>query len=213
MLLDYEEASDEERDRVYQKFNYFGLKFIYSGKRFELHERILKPELELFEGARIAELGFGEGYHLESYRDLDYRGFDTNFNMLSIASRNTRREGVFSLDLQFMAAGNIPLLDKSMDRLFSVCMLHEAEDMERELAEMNRVVVQNGKIVIVERMCAIEESARAIQRLKDETRFLPEWFSGKGYEVNEKRFKATYWGENLDGDLMFNFYLIAGRKK
>ncbi|MBS3075698.1 methyltransferase domain-containing protein [Candidatus Pacearchaeota archaeon] len=212
MLLDYEDASDEEKDRVHQRFHDFGVRFTNSGRRFELHEKLLKPELELFDGVRIAELGVGEGYHLGSYRDLDYRGFDTNYDMLLTAYKNAQRFGMPLLNLEHMLTGNIPLQDKSIDRLFSVCMLHEAEDTERELSEMHRVVVQNGKIVVVERMCVIEESARAIQRLKDENQFLPEWFSRNGYEINERRFRATYWGESLDNDLMFNFYLVSGKR-
>ncbi len=213
MLLDYEYASDEEKNRVHQRFHDFGVRFTNSGKKFELHERIIKPELELFDGAKIVELGVGEGYHLESYRDLDYRGFDTNFDMLLIAYKNAQKLGMPLLNLQDMLTGNIPLKDKSMDRLFSICMLHEAGDLERELSEMDRVVIQNGRIVIVERMCAIEELPEAIQRLKDENQFLPEWFSRNKYEISEKRFKATYWGELLEGEPLFNFFLISARQK
>lgn len=213
MLLDYEDASDEEKNRVHQRFHDFGVRFTNSGKKFELHEKLLKPELELFNGVRIAELGVGEGYHLESYTGLDYTGFDTNFNMLLIAYENAQRFGMPLLNLRHILAGNIPLKDKSIDRLFSICMLHEAGDLERELSEMDRVVVQNGRIVIVERMCVIEESPEAIQRLKDENQFLPEWFFRNKYEITEKRFRATYWGELLEGELLFNFYLVSARQK
>jgi len=212
MLLDYEDASEEEKDRVHQRFHDFGIRFTNSGKKFELHEKIIKPELELFNGAKIVESGVGEGYHLESYMDLDYRGFDTNFDMLSISRKNARRLGMPSLNLQFMIAGNLPLEDKSIDRLFSICTLHETKDIEKELSEMDRVINQNGKIVIVERMCVIEESAEAIQRLKDENQFLPEWFSRNRYRANEKRFQATYLGELLEGEPLFNFYLISAKR-
>jgi len=86
------------------------------------------------------------------------------------------------------------------------------DDIEAELREMDRVVHNNGQILIVERMCAISETPRAIKNLKLEPELLSGWFDREGYDVEKTQFKATYWGESLTEQPQFNFYLVSAYK-
>jgi len=53
MDLDYESAHPEQVQQVLQTVLSFDRSFRDSGKKYELHEKILKPKLELLDNAKI----------------------------------------------------------------------------------------------------------------------------------------------------------------
>ena len=83
---------------------------------------------------------------------------------------------------------------------------------EHELEEMDRVLKDDGRIVIVERLCTLSESPEAQDNLRREQTSLPKWFENKGYTIKEEGFLATYWGESLTDHPQFNYYLISAQK-
>ena len=212
MNLDYETTSPEELEEAVRGLHSLDQNFRMSGEKYELHKRVLKPKLEIFEGAKIVEIGVGDGFHLSSYKNLDYHGFDADFKILMEAMRNARAFKIPSTRIQCISPYEIPLEDKSVDRLFLICALHEVDNIDKILQEIDRLTKPSGIIAIIERMCAIEEIPKHITNLKKEPALLPLWFSNHGYATQDEMFRAFYWGESLTLPPQFNFYLFLARK-
>lgn len=212
MILDYENSSPQQIEKVETAFFTRGYEFCSSGKKYELHELVLKPEIGRLEGLRILEIGVEDGFHLGSYASLDYYGTDIDSSCLREARDRAQVHGLPSSRIVCRNDAHIPFGDNSMDCLFSVCTLHEVRDIQGELAEMDRVAKEHGKIIIVERMCAIGESPLAQANLKQEPNLVNQFFVRRGYIVRERAFKATYWGESLTEYPQFNFWMISAER-
>jgi len=128
------------------------------------------------------------------------------------AMKIARFFGIPSTRVQGIFPNEIPQDSGSVDRLFSICTFHEVEDIDKMLEEMDRIVTQQGIVAVVERMCAIEESQDHIRNLKAMPDLLPCWFSDHGYRAQETRFQASYWGESLSSQPLFNFYMLSAKK-
>jgi ubiquinone/menaquinone biosynthesis C-methylase UbiE len=213
-MLDYEGATKQEINDVIKRFQSFWDSYISPNRTMELHHGIVKPTLGVERNHQLLEIGVGKGYHLRSYVGFNYCGVDIDSSSLEISRYCAE---LFSIPkeriLERDPSGSIPIGDSKIDRLFSVCTLHETEDIEAELSEMDRLIKDDGQILIVERLCAISESESAKRNLKREPKLLPEWFGDHGYMGGVGRFKATYYGESLAAEPQFNYFFVIAEKK
>ncbi len=178
--------------------------------KYDLHEQVIKPMLKIRRGERLLEIGYGGGQHLASYVGEDYTGVDSDSKVVGIAKRHAE---FFGLPSDRILLGRVrDLSGVKFDKVFSVCALHEARDVETELEDMDRVLGTNGRLTIVERMCAINKSEQERRNLKGEPGLLREWFGPRGYRFDEMWFRATYWGESLTGKPDFGFYMFSCEK-
>lgn len=216
MKLDYEGSTEQELETVAQNLHEYTSRFLRTGRLFELHENKVKPRLRVTRNSMLVEVGVGQGRHLGSYADLNYFGLEIDPEMLNRYAIPAAMHFGISLErLIKNQKGEIPTQNETIDKLFYVCSLHEADDLERELTEMKRAIKRDGRTVLVERMCAIEESPEHIRNLKDFPNIVPTWFSRNGFNVGEEDFKATYFGEYLTapkGYPTFTFHLISAAR-
>ena len=216
MQLDYEDIGEAEETTLRAEIDMCHLRFVGDSfpieKRYALFELVVKPALDIRQDSRILEIGVGTGNHLGSFIGLDYVGMDTDLEALKTAQQQATLCRMTPRSILKKGQGSIPLGYASVGRIFSVATLHEAENIPGELREMHRVLKPKGRIVLVERLCALSESPRAMANLVDEQTFLPKWFTEQGYSVEERRFKATYYGESLSGSPLFNFYSVIAQR-
>ena len=207
--LDYEDSGKWYTDKVERRINDV---FSSHKGRHWVHETKIKPRLEIAEGNLLVEIGVGLGNHLGSYRGLNYLGYDVNERLLTYARRAAEFHKIDPKNIRRTTDGAIPVQTQSIDGLFAVATLHEVEDLEAELIEIDRVMKPSGRVVIVERMCAINEPQEHITRLKETPAFLPGWFARRDYATQENRFMASYFGEYPNASPLFRFYLLAAQK-
>ena len=207
--LDYENSSKGTINRVKRKIS--DVFYSHRGRHW-VHEAKIKPKLQIAEGFSLVEIGVGAGHHLGSYRSLNYVGFDIDEQLLWYAKRNAEFQKINPQNIRKTTNGMIPVGSQSIDGLFAVASLHEIEDLEAELKEIDRVMKPNGRVVIVERMCAINESPEHISRLKELPFLLPAWFARRSYAAQDERFMASYFGEYPNANPLFRFYLLVAQK-
>jgi len=215
MRLDYENAGQLELYRVTTQIravrDQFNSDCLAGRVKYGIHEEIVKPSLALSQRDRVLEIGVGHGFHLSSYAGVDYMGLEVDSETVSHAMRCAQR---FGLDPErvVLRNGQIPLEDGVVNKIFSICTLHETQDMESELSEMDRVLGDGGSIAIVERMCAISEGEQQIKNLKDGPKIFRDWFGERDYVFRRVLFRATYWGESLLKKPDFQFNLFSCQK-
>jgi demethylmenaquinone methyltransferase/2-methoxy-6-polyprenyl-1,4-benzoquinol methylase len=79
-------------------------------------------------------------------------GLDLSADMLTVANRKIRKQGLSNIKTIRMDAADMDLEDESFDVATSSFGLHEMEYpvMESILREMNRVLKENGKLYVVD---------------------------------------------------------------
>lgn len=212
MQLDCEHMMYFDQMDLADKARSFKREFDREEGMYELHEKVLKPALDIRVGLSVGEIGVGGGEHLASYSGLDYYGCDIDPQEVLDSKENAEKYGISSDRIRLRDSKGIPFPEHGIDRLFSVCVLHEAEDMEAELAEMERVLNRNGRLAIVERMCALGEKSREIENLKREPELVGRWLGERGYACEERRFECTVWGESLTSYPKFPYWMILAHK-
>lgn len=178
--------------------------------RFELHERVVKPRLNLQDS--ILEIGVGTGPHLLSYQGLNYTGLEVSKRIYEGLRKNITSLGINSKLIRRLDSKKLPFQSNNFGNIFTVCTLHEYGSIERELAEIDIVLKPNGNFVAIERLCAAGESAQAIRNLKREPDLFESFFSKRGYTTSLDRFKASYFGESLSSGPRYNFFVFSAKK-
>ena len=180
-MLDYENVPEDVARKASKDKHYFNKGFVNlmvpRGVKFDLHEKIIKPRLNLNRYKRVVEIGVGKMSHLGSYSDCDYHAFDIDQECVDQSRLMAGYFGVKKDNIRKRRSDKLPFLDSSIDGIFSVCTLHEIEDIESELTEMDRLTKPGGNIIIVERMCALSETPEEIERLRSIPRNLDHWFN------------------------------------
>ena len=192
---------------------------------YAMHEHVIKPALAIKPGDAVVELGVGDGFHLNSYTSFRYRGFDTHPTSITRAKKNARFYGMSMSSIILLDRKRLPQEDGSMDATFSVCTLHENPRYIEMLVEMNRVLKSGGRLAVVERLCAIDETPEEIETIKHEYDNLLPIMQDMGYDAKPLLFRATYYGEFLAGDEIqteggcltvedpFDFFMVSGVKQ
>jgi phosphatidylethanolamine/phosphatidyl-N-methylethanolamine N-methyltransferase len=100
---------------------------------------------------RILEVGVGTGLSLPHFRpDSRVVGIDVSAEMLAKAKRRTERMGLAHVEgLHLMDAENLAFADNSFDAVLALYVASVVPDPARLAAEMRRVCIPGGTIVVV----------------------------------------------------------------
>jgi phosphatidylethanolamine/phosphatidyl-N-methylethanolamine N-methyltransferase len=102
-------------------------------------------------GQRILEVGVGTGLSLPHFRpDSRVTGIDVSAEMLAKAQRRARRLGLAHVaGLHVMDAENLEFPDSSFDAVLALYVASVVPNPARFAAEMRRVCISGGTIVVV----------------------------------------------------------------
>ena len=108
--------------------------------------------LELKSSYVVADLGCGSGYFAVpiSRKVKKVYGVDVQKEMLEYLEQKIREQKIGNIETLLSEENKIPLKDESVDMLLSVNTLHEFQDKEKMIKEMQRVLRPNGRATIVD---------------------------------------------------------------
>jgi ubiquinone/menaquinone biosynthesis C-methylase UbiE len=101
----------------------------------------------------VADLGCGTGYFTVpiSYVVKKVYAIDIQQEMLDYLAKKIRNQHITNIELVLSTnPKTIPLPNESVNFLLSVMTLHEFQDKEKVVKEMQRVLKPNGKIAIID---------------------------------------------------------------
>ncbi len=117
-------------------------------------------------GQRILEVGVGTGLSLPHFRpDSRVTGIDVSAEMLEKAKRRTARMGLAHVEgLHVMDAENLEFADNSFDAVLALYVASVVPDPARFAAEMRRVCIPRGTIVVVNHFTSENGLARFMEK-------------------------------------------------
>lgn len=136
-----------EFDRFYTRFARLYELLI---KLFPVWRRWIMHVLPHVQGPRVLEVSFGTGYLLDLYdRDLETVGVEYNREMIGIARGNARACGL-SIPLQQADVNHLPFQSGVFDTVVNTMAFTAYADGKAALAELNRVLRDGGRLVMVD---------------------------------------------------------------
>lgn len=137
---------------------------------------------------RVLDLGCGAGRHsvLLAANGFEVIGMDVSRNALRMAGRWVRRERLESVTFVVAAMTNIPLIDRCVDAVVSVSVMHHAlkKDVVTSVKEVYRILGGNGWFVA--NLASVNDPRYGTGRMLEKNTF---WIL-EGYE--EKRFGEVH---------------------
>lgn len=138
------------------------------------------------EGARVLEIGIGTGGLLTELaaRAAQVIGVDHSPAMLEEARRRLEGWGVSGVELRLGEMTHLPLSDASVECVVANMVLHHAADPAAVLAEIMRVLVHGGVLLLADLARHEREAAReqlADQWLGFEEKELTDWLKWAGF--------------------------------
>ncbi len=117
-------------------------------------------------GQRILEVGVGTGLSLPHFRpDSRVTGIDVSAEMLEKAKRRTARMELAQVEgLHVMDAENLEFADNSFDAVLALYVASVVPDPARFAAEMRRVCIPGGTIVVVNHFTSENAPARFMEK-------------------------------------------------
>jgi phosphatidylethanolamine/phosphatidyl-N-methylethanolamine N-methyltransferase len=117
-------------------------------------------------GQRILEVGVGTGLSLPHFRpDSRVTGIDVSAEMLAKAQRRAQRLGLDHVDsLRVMDAENLEFPDSSFDAVLALYVASVVPNPARFAAEMRRVCIPGGTIVVVNHFTSSNLLLRSIEK-------------------------------------------------
>jgi len=117
-------------------------------------------------GQRILEVGVGTGLSLPFFRpDSRVTGIDVSAETLAKAQRRAQRLGLDHVDsLQVMDAENLTFPDSSFDAVLALYVASVVPNPARFAAEMRRVCIPGGTIVVVNHFTSENLLLRLIEK-------------------------------------------------
>jgi ubiquinone/menaquinone biosynthesis C-methylase UbiE len=121
-------------------------------RRQKLPPERLAEALQLSGSERIADIGCGTGFFADAIapRCGQYIGIDHSPEMLEIFNGKGIAANAGNIELKEAKADALPLEDASVDIAFHVALMHEIPDIAAFHAELKRVVVPGGRVVVVD---------------------------------------------------------------
>ena len=149
----------------------------------EYRPRLLE---QIPEGSIILEIGIGTGGLLTELAALASKviGVDHSPAMLEEARRRVTRAGTEGIELRLGEMSHLPLPDASVGCVVANMVLHHAADPARVLAEIRRVLIPGGLLLLADLARHERETAReqlADQWLGFEEAELESWLAMAGY--------------------------------
>jgi len=150
--------------RAYRR--YAGVYDLVFGAVFESGRRAAVELLNGISCRRILEVGVGTGLSLPAYRrDKRIVGIDVSTEMLDRARQRAAARGLPQLEaLLEMDAQDMDFPDNSFDAVVAMYVLSVVPNPERLLAEMQRVCVPGGDIIVVNHFASEHRLARLLER-------------------------------------------------
>jgi phosphatidylethanolamine/phosphatidyl-N-methylethanolamine N-methyltransferase len=117
-------------------------------------------------GQRILEVGVGTGLSLPFFRrDAQVTGIDVSAEMLEKARRRVARRKLAQVEaLVEMDAENLSFADDSFDSVLALYVASVVPDPARFAAEMRRVCIPGGTIVVVNHFTSENPAMRFIEK-------------------------------------------------
>jgi len=139
-------------------------------------------------GGSIVEIGLGTGGLLPALADKAGKviGVDHSPAMLDEARRRLELSGLDSIDLRLGEMSHLPLSDSSVDSAVLNMVLHHAADPQAVLAEISRVLINGGTLLLADLARHERELAReqlADQWLGFEQEELRGWLIAAGFDT------------------------------
>ena len=110
--------------------------------------------VEIREGNRALDVGCATGDQVFHYAKAGAfaAGIDSSAEMIEIAEKRRKREGMGNIDFRVADATNLPFEDSVFDKISISLVLHEIESRKRNkvISEMKRVVKKDGYLVFVD---------------------------------------------------------------
>ena len=125
-------------------------KYIFQARR----DYVLSLITETMAGeATILDLGCGSGPLLTELVELGYScvGLDYSLDMLDFARKNLVERSLADSCLIQAESGGLPFPDQKFDCIASLGMISYVPDMENSVAEMHRILEDDGKLIITYR--------------------------------------------------------------
>lgn len=112
-------------------------------------------EMGLVEGDVMADIGCGIGYFATEAAKVigesgKVYGLDILEEMLEETRERAAREGIGNIETVLTEEYSLKLEDESVDYAFTVNVVHEVEDKERFLGEINRVLKSGGRFAVMD---------------------------------------------------------------
>jgi ubiquinone/menaquinone biosynthesis C-methylase UbiE len=119
-------------------------------KLLPVWRRWLDSALPWIKGPRVLEIGTGTGYLLSRYAaNFDACGVDINAALLAVARENLQRAGLRA-KLQRASVEALPFANDFFDTVLCTMAFTGFPDGEQALAEMTRVLKDNGRLLLVD---------------------------------------------------------------
>jgi len=119
----------------------------------ELNPTNTLKNIGLQENHILCDIGAGSGiFTIPAARITrkEVYALDINDEMLSIISRKAAAEGITNIKLMKVKDDHFEIMDNSIDIALLVTVLHEINNPAVFLAEIKRILKNNGKIVVIE---------------------------------------------------------------
>ena len=133
---------NDDTAKFYDKFySYYPLLNIF----LKPYKKRLFQEINKWESGKLLEIGVGDGSHFHLYETHDIIGIDTSVNMLERARGKIKG----SMELYQMSGEDLRFESNTFDYIVLCHVISVVDNPERLLAECNRVLKQNGQIIIL----------------------------------------------------------------
>ena len=126
------------------------------GRRARMPWEAIRSAVDVWAGARVADVGAGTGYYIFALLDGAVQpglvhAIDASAPMLEELARRAREQGKeLLLRTHVAAAEALPIDDASVDRVIFGNVFHELDDPARALSEARRVLAPSGRVLIVD---------------------------------------------------------------
>src|SRR3990172_9291557 len=123
-------------------------------RRARLEPSKIAPLMDMFPGAKVADVGCGSGFFTvelaKEMPDGEIWAVDVSDEMLCALKERLAERGVKNVTPLLCQENGIPLPDGYLDRALTAQVLHEANNKRAFLAEVSRILKEGGKIVLVD---------------------------------------------------------------
>lgn len=145
---------------------YAGVYDALFGSLFEPGRRRAVESINTRPGQRILEVGVGTGLSLPVYRrDARVTGIDVSPDMLAKARERVAQQGLTHVEaLLEMDAEAMSFPSHSFDSVVAMYVASVVPDPKRLLAEMKRVCVPGGEVVVVNHFASDHPVLRQVER-------------------------------------------------
>jgi ubiquinone/menaquinone biosynthesis C-methylase UbiE len=153
----------------------------------------------------ILEIGFGTALNLECYpvNVRQITALDPNSHMKGLANQRIKNSRI-QVDFQIQSAERMPFPSKSFDTVVSTWTLCSIPGIQQALAEVHRVLKENGRFIFLEHGRSPDRSIQVWQRV-----FKPLFkVAGAGCHL-DREINALIEGQRFIFDKLKCFYLEA----